>query len=83
MNANILVTVRIGSVSAPVQRTNFRQTDSYISRKKKTSMRKLKYAAPELTIVAFEAAGIITTSIGAYDGEWVPIGDGTPDEYVF
>ena len=46
-------------------------------------MRKLKYAVPELTIVAFEAADIITTSTGAFDVEWVPIGDGTPDEYVF
>ena len=46
-------------------------------------MRKLKYTVPELTIVAFEAADIITTSTDAFDGEWVPIGDGTPDEYVF
>ncbi len=37
-------------------------------------MRKLKYAAPELTIVAFEAADIITTSTDAFEGEWVPIG---------
>ena len=32
-------------------------------------MRKLKYAVPELTIVAFEAADIITTSTGAFDGD--------------
>ena len=46
-------------------------------------MKKLKYEAPELNIVVFEAADIITTSTGEFDGEWVPLGGGTPDDLVF
>ena len=38
------------------------------------AMNKEKYTPPELTIVTFEAADIITTSGGAFDGVWVPIG---------
>ena len=46
-------------------------------------MRKLKYAVPKLTIVAFEAADIITTSTESFDGEWVPIGRSIEDDIVF
>ena len=60
-----------------------RLTDSYNSRKVGTEYEKTEVRSPRTEIVAFEAADIITTSTGAFDGEWVPIGDGTPDEYVF
>lgn len=46
-------------------------------------MRKEKYEEPKMDIFKFETADIITTSTGAFDGEWVPIGGGAADEEVF
>ena len=46
-------------------------------------MSKKKFESPKMEIVRFHTEDILTTSAEAFDGEWVPIGDGTPDEYVF
>ena len=41
-----------------------------------------KYIEPKIEVIKFATADIITTSTGAFDGEWVPIG-GESDEEVF
>lgn len=65
------------------EQTFVRLTHILVERKKPI-MRKLKYAAPELNIVALEAADIITTSTDAFEGEWVPIGGGSiEDDLLF
>ncbi|MBQ7826694.1 MAG: hypothetical protein IJ386_00330 [Clostridia bacterium] len=43
-------------------------------------MSKSKYVEPELNIIAFEAADIVTTSADPFDGEYVPIGGRSVDE---
>ena len=45
-------------------------------------MSKEKYIEPKIEVIKFATADIITTSTGAFDGEWVPIG-GESDEEVF
>ena len=45
-------------------------------------MNRKQYDAPEMNIVKFQTADIITTSTGEFDGEWVPLG-GEFDEEAF
>ena len=45
---------------------------------------KRQYTAPEINVIIFQSADIITTSTEAFDGEWVPLGGRTSeDELLF
>ena len=47
-------------------------------------MNRKKYDTPEMNIVKFHTADIITTSTGEFDGEWVPLGGrSSEDEIVY
>ena len=42
-----------------------------------------KYNAPEMNVIEFQAADIITASTDEFDGEWVTLGDRTPADKFF
>ena len=45
-------------------------------------MNRKKYDAPEMNIVKFRTADIITTSTGEFDGDWVTFGVRTPEDKI-
>ena len=45
-------------------------------------MNRKKYDAPEMNIVKFHTADIITTSTGEFDGDWVTFGVRIPEDKI-
>ena len=44
-------------------------------------MMKRKYDAPEMSAINLQATDVITTSTGAFDGEWVTLGAVAPNSH--
>ena len=47
-----------------------------------SKMNRKQYDAPEMNIVKFHTADIITTSTGEFDGDWVTFGVRTPEDKI-
>ena len=45
-------------------------------------MSKKRFEAPQLEIIYLEPTDVLTTSTGAFDGEWVPIEFGNNDDFL-
>ena len=77
-NFSVCVSAKKGARISKSYNTTQRQN----SQQEKIKMSKEKYIEPKIEVIKFATADIITTSTGAFDGEWVPIG-GESDEEVF